>query len=87
MTYELIRKRVKMLKESEAMGASLSPRDYELIGLLAEREALIKLLKYKGDHDWTCQSTWCIDLPCDCGYDEAYQKIPEHIRKQIEGGE
>ena len=53
--------------------------------LEAERDALVRLLKYKGDHHWTCQSTHLTGLPCDCGYDEAYQAIPEDTQKEIEG--
>ena len=76
MTYELIRKRVKMLKESEAMGASLSPRDYELIGLLAEREALILAIQFSAP---MTRNEIIARLRAKIGTDK--------LIKQIEGGE
>lgn len=78
--YELTRARVEMLKEADDGGANLSPRDYELMLLLADADALLEFMNTMRDAVvGGGQCTEEDDCPY-CLFEESFAVIPEHLK-------
>ena len=78
--WEDIKQRVRSLKEADEGGADLAPKDYDLIALLADAEALLAVVQALEETNILIANTYTI-----ARVRAAHLALPAHLREQREG--